>query len=274
MANETVQKTMQPAAWTPSLHGKASTLKVTKLLELGESEKGRFARVEFDDESSRPLYLLSIADAWHPVFNSLNYLERRKIREHFNNHLSPIRLSDDCIKTFRDASFITDTRTKRGKYLGSNNFDTAAYEGKSGTQTGLRIAREFLELLAVGAYPANLGLTLKGIFAATDKKGIEAGYAFCYVMNDMLQFAASRADFNSYIDGRIESDKESEKYLNDLKAKQKAEFVTRMKAAREAKRNAKAESHHPDEATRSESNPDSTTMTEPVMPTTLDDIAA
>lgn len=88
-------------AWTSSKQAASSPLRIVRLLELGENERGRFARVEFDDESSRPLYLLTIADAWNSIFNALEYKERWRIREHFYGRLPQLPQPEGARKTYR-----------------------------------------------------------------------------------------------------------------------------------------------------------------------------
>lgn len=225
--------------WTPSKQAASSQLKILKLLELGENEKGRFARVEFDDESSRPLYLLTIADAWHSIFNALPYDDRWLIRGHFDGRLPELPQPAGARKSYRHASFVTEVRTLRGKSISSSYFDLSAYEGASGEQAGLAVARELLELYATeNCHFISLPTMFADLAAATGDQEKRARQAFLRVVDEMIKFAAQHASFHKYIDGQSARYAEMEKWLADAVEKEKAAFVERMKAARLAKRQA------------------------------------
>lgn len=239
MAIETVPDPTQTTTWTASAQAASSKLKIVKLLELGENAKGRFARVEFEDESSRPLYLLTIADAWHSIFDTLEPKLCREIRRHFNRRLPKITLPDGSRKEFLHSSFATETRGPRRQFLGQCYFDLAAYQEVSGTQAGLAIAREFLELKETrsgGCWTARLHLMLDDMQAAEGKRERDAVRAFLRVIEEMVQFSARHANFQAFIDAEVERVKQNDQRMEAFQAEQKKEFIERMKLAREARR--------------------------------------
>lgn len=243
MTSQPTMHATPPASevWTSSKQAASSQLKILKLLELGENEKGRFARVEFDDESSRPLYLLTIADAWHSIFNALRYNDRWLIRGHFNGRLPELAQPDGARKTYRHASFATEVRSLRGKFISDSYFDLSAHGGVTGEQAGLAVARELLELSATGnCHALSLPTIFDHLAAANGDHEKRARLAFLLVVDEMFKFAARHANFHKYIDGQAARYAETEKWLADAVEKEKAAFVERMKAARLAKRNAQS----------------------------------
>jgi hypothetical protein len=238
MANETVPEQSQTKVWTASAQDASSKLKIVKLLELGENDKGRFARVEFDDESSRPLYLLTIADAWHNIFNSLDYSDRWLIRDHFNSRLPKLPQPDGARKRYRVASFATEITSVRGRYISSNYFDLSAYEGVSGEQAGVAVARELLEIYATSncGYAISLQAMFDDLAAADSDYTKRARRAFLFAVDELLRFSAKHADFHKYLDSRSTHYAEFEKEIADHFASEKAKFVERMRAAKMAKR--------------------------------------
>lgn len=241
MSSQPTMHATPPAneVWTSSKQAASSQLKILKLLELGENEKGRFARVEFDDESVRPLYLLTIADAWHSIFNSLDYSARWMIRGHFNRRLPPLTQPEGALKSYRHATFSTEVRTPRGKFISSSCFDLSAYEGVSGEQAGLAVARELLELYATGNCEfLNLSVMFDDLVAARSGHAERGCRSFLLAIDQMLRFAARHGNFHAFLDEQSARYEESEKWMADLSAKQKAAFVERMKTARLTKRHA------------------------------------
>lgn len=244
MNNHPATQITPPAheVWTPSKQAASSQLKIQKLLELGQNEKGRFARVEFDDESSRPLYLLTIADAWHSIFNALEYSQRWRIRRHFNDRLPRLPQPDGARKNYRCATFATEVVSVRGKYISCSYFDLAAYKGVSGEQTGISVARELLELYATGNCHQSISLVrmFDDLALAQGDHAERARRAFLRAIDELLRYAAKHADFHQYLDAESAQYAKTEKWLADMAAKEKEVFVERMKAARLAKRQAKA----------------------------------
>lgn len=241
MSSQPTMQATPPAneAWTPSKQAASSQLEILKLLELGENEKGRFARVEFADESSRPLYLLTIADAWHSIFNTLQYNDRWQIREHFDGRLPELPQPEGARKKYRFATFATEVRSLRGKFISDSYFDLSAYEGVTGEQAGLSVARELLELYATGnCHFISLSAMFEHLTVATGDHEKRARRAFLLVVDEMFKFAARHANFHQYIDGQSAQYAETEKWLADAVEKEKTAFVERMKAARLAKRKA------------------------------------
>lgn len=241
MATDNVTSPSPAAPWTPRDQLANHKLKVIRLIELGENEKGRFAKVEFEDESSRPLYLLTIEDAWSRVFHSLDFADQWKIRDHFNRRFPAQKLPDGSVKKFKHVSFVTETVSSRRKYLGVNHFDLAMQDSPNGKICGLNIAREFLEYSKLSNVCHGVGLTemitslAEAKQSKRDERANHAAWKFLHVMSEMLRFAARHADFNGYIDRCVEDALRTEQFLAEREAKQKSDFVARMKKAREEK---------------------------------------
>lgn len=243
MANDTVPSQPIKSPWTARNQLEHQKLKVVRLIELGENEKGRFARVEFEDESSRPLYLLTIEDAWSRLFNTLDYASQWLIRDHFNSRFADLKLPNGLVKKFKHASFISKTVTHRRKHIGASYFDLTLQESPNGRVCGLNIAREFLALAKTSGTCriVDLAMMSKELSEAKhqrdDERANSAAWEFLKVIDEMIRFAACHTDFNEYIDRLTKDALRSEQFLVELEAKQKSEFVERMKKAREAKRN-------------------------------------
>jgi hypothetical protein len=223
---------------TPSLQASTSHLKIVRLLELGVNDKGRFARVEFEDESARPLYLLSVAEAWHDIFSSLEWSDRWAIRRHYNDRFPEPTLSDGSKKKFKYASFTTETYSRRRKYLASNDFDLDAYKNIDGYQAGLLVAIEFLDLQSIssGRYCVSLSRMLFDIASASGPHAADARRAFMLVMDDMVRFAAKHCAYRGFIEQELARAEQCQEIREKREAEERAAFVQRMKAAKEAKR--------------------------------------
>lgn len=250
MATDTVTTLHTDKVWTPCLQHLNSTVKPVKLLELGENERGKFARIEFEDESSRPLYLLTMEDAWHPVFESLDWDSRRKIRGHYNTH-EPEQMPDGKVKTREYVSFHSRVKTKRGTASEWRYFDVPPASYYDGDVRGIMAGKEFLEVLRLKSGPdLRLRFMIEELAAAyeepfgsgsKEKTRHSTVESFLGVLDDALSFAAKSANFSSMLEARIEAVRAAEAREIKDEAREKLELVERLRKGREAKRKASQE---------------------------------
>lgn len=250
MATDTVTTLHADKVWTPCLQHLNSTVKPIKLLELGENERGKFARIEFEDESSRPLYLLTMEDAWHPVFESLDWGSRWKIRDHYNT-CEPEQMPDGKVKIRKYVSFHSNISTKRGAYVRRRHFDVPPESYYDGAVRGNMAGREFLEMLKLKSGPdMRLRFMVEELAAAyaepfgcgrKEKTRHSTVEAFLSVLDAALSFAAKSSNFSNMIEARIEGARASEAWNIKEEAREKEELVERLRKGREAKRKASQE---------------------------------
>lgn len=254
MATDTVTTSQADNVWTPCLQHLNSTVKPVKLLELGENERGKFARIEFEDESSRPLYLLTMEDAWHPLFDNLTCEACWKIRYFFSPFESE-QLPDGNVKTKFNVSFVTRTETKRGTYVSQNCFDVQAQSYGDGELTGLKMAKEYIAALSLPNFQCLSlidivdGMATFFVEEADSKPGElkrrNVAVGFLRELEGMLLFAAKNGSHQKYFEQKIikrTSDLEQhEQRMKDEREHKKTEFLDRMRRGREAKREASQE---------------------------------
>lgn len=217
-------------------------LKPVKLLELGENERGKFARIEFDDESARPLYLETLEDACHPFLGTMDSSEQMAIAEFFKA-TEPVELPNGDKKSFGMLSFSSVTRSKRGKWVSTCGFDNEPKPHHEGWLQGLEFAREYMTVKKCDVRGVLLAHIIQDLAKAMDdckgvgmKKRSHAAYAFVHTLDSLLGFAAQKANFNEFIDGKILETKEAWKFFEEREQQQKAEFVARMKSSKKEKR--------------------------------------
>ena len=250
MATDTVTTLHADKVWTPCLQHLNSTVKPVKLLELGENERGKFARIEFEDESSRPLYLLTMEDAWHPVFESLDWDSRWKIRDHYNT-CEPEQMPDGKVKTREYVSFHSMVKTKRGAALEWRYFDVPPESYYDGMVRGIMAGKEFLEVLRLKSGPdMRLSLMVEElaaahkeprVFGSKKKTRSSTLESFLSVLDAALSFAAKNANFSNMIEARIKDARASDARNIKDEAREKEELVERLRKGREAKRKASQE---------------------------------
>lgn len=234
----TTPQQTSPQPWTPTLQAQTSRLRIAKLLELGQNEKGRFARVEFEDESSRPLYLLTIADAWHPLFQSLDPKACWKIRDHYVAKHPQIRKPDGSKKQFDRVSFSTTTLSADGRKVSSRRFDSEAYADQDGYIAGLKIAREFLELQETPAGSSFLSFSqlINDLARPSSEHEEQARWGFMVVLNRIVADGARTIDFRSLVDGMIEQQRVHMERQSQEDARNKDAIRERMALVRQAKK--------------------------------------
>lgn len=198
---------------TVSKHVASSKLKPVKLLELGEDEHGKFAHVEFEDATSRPLYLDSLQDAWSSFFVVIGYETAWKVRGFFRD-AEPEALPDGNIKRRDYLSFHSKTQSKRGKYISDCHFDVEPKPYFEGAAAGLEVAREFLHVVRAGAGIPHVSLAHmikdlaramdgwpRGGFDTPDHSHVAA--AFLSVLDGCIRFSADKFDIDAYINMRL-----------------------------------------------------------------------
>lgn len=153
------------------------------------------------------------------------------------------------VKT-RDASlpFVVTSRTKRGRHLHIDYFDPETIGDRAGYLSGL----ESLALL-LAALEKNesyrFSLDARSVLIEAGKKasvsGTEsarAGFGFMCAASELLQFAARNADWRDFLANRIAMEKRNMQWFEGHLAADREKFVSRMRAAKAAKRRAAAPS--------------------------------
>lgn len=247
MANHTANTSHHVKVWTPSLQHLNSTIKPIKLLELGENERGKFVRVEFDDESSRPLYLAAPEESWHPLFDSLDAESQRKIRRHWRAYETE-QLPDGNVKRREYVSFQSEVTTKRGAYVKAHYFDVPPQSYFDGAVGGILAGKEFLDMVKLKSGPdmrlrfmiEELAAACKDpyVYRSKEKSRRSTAESFLSVLDAALIFAAKNGDFSRMIEAWIKSEQDGQAFDAVAEAQEKAELVERLRRGREAKRNA------------------------------------
>jgi hypothetical protein len=151
-----------------------------------------------------------------------------------------------------DISFITTIRTNRGKYLSTNYFDAPIEPYFEGKITGYRMAHEVLSFIAahkVKHFP--LQHVMEAVYSITAKDvpntvrfntpGVSgAADAFAHAMEEMIRYAGRHCDHLRWLSSMVEYEQQNNARYDELRLSQKAEFVERMKEAREKKRRQQA----------------------------------
>lgn len=237
-----------PVIYTPEEFLKVSTAKPVALLECGENEKGKFVRLAFDDETTRPLYLLTLGDAWHVLFQSLNDWDVIwKIRRHFSHEVREAQ-PDGTYKVRGVLSFQSKQVTKRGAYVCSLDFDVPKEEYSRGRVRGMIAAQELLDVMRLpdGPTPHFPDLILGLAKAMENRKGCDkqdtwgAAVGFLSILEGVLQYGARHCYYSDFISKRIASELKADAYYEQKKQQDKAAFVERMRVARQAKKPKKA----------------------------------
>jgi len=243
------EKTCSSNPWTVSMQAAASKLKPVKLLELGENERGRFVRVELEDESARPLYLKTMEDAWHRFFEPLGSECQMAIGRFFRT-LEAVSLPNGHTKSFDLLSFMSVTRSKRGAVVSSCGFDNEPMPHFDGMIQGLEFAREFMSMKKCVGSRVRLASVIQDLADALSDNQAKSGnasrsrsnaaFSFVHALDAVIGFAAQNADFNDFFDRCIADHEKSRAFFDELDRKKRAEFVARMKASKAPKASSKA----------------------------------
>lgn len=202
----------QATLWTAQVQYRHSTTKPVRLIEVGTGEYGKFARIEFADEVTRPVYLPTMEDAWHPLFDSLTGDERWKIRDFFSPFESQALPGGNVKKNF-NLSFVTRVETKSGKFVSENNFDVPAESYGDGELTGVRAAREYMAALSL----PNFGCTslmdiVREISTCFEEhENLKSGdlsrgnvaVSFLRELEVMLRFSAKNCNHQNYFEQHV-----------------------------------------------------------------------
>lgn len=235
--NDTTTQAAGPC--TPADHITNGVTKPTRLLELGTGEHGKTALLEFPGGWQRTLDLPTEADAWHPLFSELPQADVQRLRKHVAH---PIIRHPDGTRTRRGAlSFVTDEINRVGGWTGQRCFDVPAEDYHAGHVTGYHCAAELLEAIGRG-YGPHIGVPhiIEAAIQARDepcgkpsRRG--AGSAFMTIVGDALTFMARHSKHKEFMAAKIAEAERLRAGMAELKAKEKAAFVERMKAARRSK---------------------------------------
>jgi len=248
MANENVTAAAS-VIYTPDEFLKVSTAKPVALLECGENEKGKFVRLAFDDETTRPLYLLTIADAWHVLFKSLDDWDVIwKIRRHFSPEVREAQ-PDGTYKVRGVLSFQSKQVTKRGAYVCSLDFDVPKETYTKGRVRGILAAQEMLDAMRLpdGPTPHFTDLIKDLAKALEDFKGGTgeactwgAAVGFIGVLETVLHYGARNCYYADFISKQVASELRAEAFYAQKRQEAKEDFVERMRVARKTKKAKKA----------------------------------
>lgn len=240
--NNTTTTATTRTRYTPADHA-GHTLKPVKVLEVSTTgEHGPWGLIEFEGGFTRIIDLPTHKDANHPVFDSLEWADRGKLRE---AGARVVPMADGTVKVFQTSlSFASVTRNKRGAWKEDNGFDVPDEDNANGTLTGYRAARELLDAMKTGVEFGGhnqLRDILKDAITAVDAPGSKAkssywaAYGFLWVIDNALRRAAKFTHFNAYIDGLETAHVESQKRLDAHYAELKAQRIAKVVATRKAR---------------------------------------
>lgn len=227
---------------TPGDHAKTSKEKPIGILDLGHGPHGKTVTVAFTDGWSRTLDLIDHNDTWHPLFSGLKWQDRNRLDAH---NPAPVTEHPDGTRSQQDGplSFVREYKTKRGKWIKTNKFDVPAQDYLHGGITGYRAALELIEVLKSDGDTMRLGhhLIIEEAFRAqvnepfngTNRRA--AASAFTSFVSEAVTFASKHANWGAWFQSRIEGYQKHLDYQTAKDAQARADFVIRMKAAREAK---------------------------------------
>ncbi|MFC7462886.1 hypothetical protein [Hydrogenophaga defluvii] len=224
---------------TPSQHASINKIKPERLLALDDGPQGKTALLEFPEGWQRTIALPTQADAWHPMFDDLTKAERDRLCA----HVAPpvVRRPDGTRYRKGPLSFITLELNRECKWNGARLFDVPAEDYGAGSITGYRCAGELLSALQRGYGPH---IDIRGIldevtavqnepFGRPSRRG--AAVAFMEVVKESIVFMAKHGNHSEFLGRRVADSEKYHAYAIEQKAKEKAAFVVRMQAAREAK---------------------------------------
>ena len=233
---------------TPAQHTSTSNTKPVRLLALGDGPHGKTALCEFPEGWQRTIDLPTQADAWHPLFEDLTADDKGKLRKHTDH---PIVRHADGTRTRQGAlSFITQEVSRNGGWAGERCFDVPAEGYGPGRITGLRCAAELLQALQRGYGPhiSVRDITEAAMQASNEKSATasrsSAGYGFMTILEDAMQFMAKHAKHEQYMANKIAEAEHMRARIEEQDAREKADFVQRMSAAKAEKRSTSTAARH------------------------------
>jgi hypothetical protein len=197
--------------------------------------------IEFEGGFTRIMDLPTHKDASHPVFDSLEWSDKWKLRE---AGALVVPVGGGNVKVFRShLSFASITRNKRGQWKAESCFDVPDENNANGTLTGYRAARELMDAMRAGVEFGGhnqLRDILKDAITAVNAPGIKdassywAASGFLHVIDGALRGAAKFTHFNAYIDNleaaHVESQKRLDAHYAELNAQRIAKGVVTRKA--------------------------------------------
>lgn len=240
--NNTTTTATTRTRYTPADHA-GHTLKPVKVLEVSTTgEHGPWGLIEFEGGFTRIIDLPTHKDANHPVFDSLEWADRGKLRE---AGARVVPMADGTVKVFQTfLSFASVTRNKRGIWKGDNCFDVPDEANNEGVLTGYKAARELLDAMRadidIGGHTKvrdilKDAITALDLTSAKDPSRYWAASSFLRVVDGALRGAAKFTNFNAYIDELETSHVESQRRLDAHYAEQTAQRIAKGVATRKAR---------------------------------------
>ena len=144
--------------------------------------------------------------------------------------------------------FVVTSHTRRGRWLCVDHFDPEILDDRDANIVGFKALASLLEALKNQGRDRSCLDARSALIDAGKKASCcgsasgHAAFSFMCAAADMLHFAANSADWKRYIADRIASAEQDKRWLEEMKTSRKDEFVSRMRAAKAAKRRAAAPS--------------------------------
>lgn len=144
-------------------------------------------------------------------------------------------------------SFFTIELNRLGNWKSENYFDVPAEDLSAGFVTGYRCAAELLQALERGDMPPiHLGWIIRDAISAGVDPGHKPGrrgasMAFIEIMVDAFKFMAKHGKTEQWMGRKIGEAESQRDYWAKCKAEERADFLLRMNASRQAKRKAQAD---------------------------------
>ena len=155
----------------------------------------------------------------------------------------PVIRHADGRRTRRGAlSFFTIKLNRLGHWESEDLFDVPDENVSDGLVTGYRCAAELMaELKENGTENVSIIRLLEAVTKASQERGYKKGRwgaasAFMFVIAECMNFTAKHADMAKWLELKVAEAEKSRDFFEGLKAKERADFAVRMKAARQAKR--------------------------------------
>ncbi|NDP61070.1 hypothetical protein [Polaromonas sp.] len=160
---------------------------------------------------------------------------------------SVVRHADGRLTQRGELSFFTIELNRLGAFKSENCFDVPAEDYCAGWLTGHRCAAELLAALECTNGP-RIDVTRvieDAIHAGNDPTGKPgrrgASAAFMEVMAEAVKFMGKHGNNRPWLERKIEMAEKQRDFYAEREARHRAEFNTRMKSARQAKRTKQAE---------------------------------
>lgn len=184
---------------------------------------------------------IQISDAWQKA-------ETKRVQRIQESRKAAVMKSepqaDGTVKLRGPLSFLSETRTPKGKWLGWDHFDVPALSYYDGEAKGLEHMLELLDAIAARRQTFDLRIdhALEKAFVLAASQDVIERYkdvhasnvaaGFVETVSDALIFFARHAGYKRYIQARIEDVRRNAARDADEKQQRAAKFVARMKAAR------------------------------------------